>query len=66
MGKSFLTGSPVLLAFSWCILMALNVTFSNVWGILLKEWKGVSTRTITVLITGLVVLIFSLVFPNLF
>lgn len=33
MGKSFLTGSPVLLAFSWCILMALNVTFSNVWGI---------------------------------
>ena len=66
MGKSFLTESPVLLAFSWCILMALNVTFSNVWGILLKEWKGVSTRTITVLITGLVVLIFSLVFPNLF
>lgn len=58
MGKSFLTESPVLLAFSWCILMALNVTFSNVWGILLKEWKGVSTRTITVLITGLVVLIF--------
>ena len=66
MGKSFLTGSPVLLAFSWCILMALNVTFSNVWGILLKEWKGVSTQTITVLVTGLVVLIFSLVFPNLF
>ena len=66
MGKSFLTESPVLLAFSWCILMALNVTFSNVWGSLLKEWKGVSTRTITVLITGLVVLIFSLVFPNLF
>ena len=66
MGKSFLNGSPELLAFSWCILMALNVTFSNVWGILLKEWKGVSTRTITVLITGLVVLIFSLVFPNLF
>ena len=25
MGKSFLTESPVLLAFSWCILMALNV-----------------------------------------
>ena len=66
MGKSFLTGSPVLLAFSWCILMALNVTFSNVWGIILKEWKGVSTKTITVLVCGLVILIFSLVFPNLF
>ena len=66
MGKSFLTESPVLLAFSWCILMALNVTFSNVWGIILKEWKGVSNKTITVLIAGLIVLIFSLVFPNLF
>ena len=66
MGKSFLTESPVLLAFSWCILMALNVTFSNVWGIILKEWKGVSNKTITVLIAGLIVLVFSLVFPNLF
>ena len=44
--------------------MALNVTFSNVWGIILKEWKGVSNKTITVLIAGLIVLIFSLVFPN--
>lgn len=40
MGKSFLADSPLLLAFSWSILMSLNVTFSNVWGILLKEWKG--------------------------
>ena len=60
MGKSFLAESPVLLAFSWCILMALNVTFSNVWGIILKEWKGVSAKTITVLVCGLLVLIFSL------
>ena len=65
-GKSFLTESPVLLAFSWCILMALNVTFSNIWGIVLKEWKEVSAKTIGVLITGLAILIFSLVFPNLF
>lgn len=65
-GKSFFTEGSVIAAFSWCILMALNVTFSNVWGILLKEWKGVSTKTITVLISGLVILIFSLVFPNLF
>lgn len=65
-GKSFLTESPVLLAFSWCILMALNVTFSNIWGIVLKEWKGVSAKTIGMLITGLAILIFSLVFPNLF
>ena len=32
MGKSFLSDSPILLAFSWSILMSLNVTFSNVWG----------------------------------
>ena len=61
MGKSFLTDSPVLLAFSWSILMSLNVTFSNVWGILLKEWKGVSNTTITVLVLGLVVLISSII-----
>ena len=33
LGKGFLTDSPSLLTFSWCILMALNVVFSNVWGV---------------------------------
>jgi L-rhamnose-H+ transport protein len=66
MGKSFLEPGGVMAAFSWCILMALNVTFSNVWGILLKEWKGVSKTTVLALAAGLTVLIFSLVFPNLF
>ncbi len=61
MGKSFLTGSPILLAFSWSILMSLNVTFSNVWGILLKEWKGAGKATIAVLIVGLLILISSIV-----
>ena len=65
MGKSFLTTNSVMMAFSWCILMTLNITFSNVWGIILKEWKGVKKKTIAILITGLVVLIFSLVFPNI-
>ncbi|MDR2138113.1 MAG: L-rhamnose/proton symporter RhaT [Tannerella sp.] len=66
MGKSFLEAGSVMMAFSWCILMALNVTFSNIWGILLKEWKGASKITVLVLVAGLTVLIFSLVFPNLF
>ena len=57
LGKGFLAASPVLLTFSWCILMSLNVTFSNVWGILLKEWKGCTPKTITVLVIGLAVLI---------
>jgi len=65
LGKSFLTESPVLLAFSWCILMSLNVLFSNVWGIILKEWKGVGQKTIIVLIIGLALLIFSIIFPQL-
>ena len=48
------------------ILMALNVTFSNVWGIILREWRGASRKTVGVLVCGLAILIFSLVFPNLF
>lgn len=61
MGKSFLTDSPALLAFSWSILMSLNVVFSNLWGILLKEWKGCSPRTIRVLVIGLITLVASIV-----
>jgi L-rhamnose-H+ transport protein len=60
-GKSFLTGSPALLAFSWSILMALNVTFSNVWGIVLKEWKGAGRLTTVVLAAGLLALISSII-----
>ncbi|WP_080904441.1 L-rhamnose/proton symporter RhaT [Parabacteroides sp. Marseille-P3160] len=60
-GKSFLTGNAMLLAFSWSILMSLNVIFSNVWGILLKEWKGAAPKTIIVLIFGLLVLIASII-----
>ena len=65
LGKGFLAGSAVLLTFSWCILMSLNVTFSNVWGIILKEWKGCSKKTIAVLLCGLAVLIFSIFLPYL-
>ena len=61
MGKSFLMDSPVLLAFSWSIMMGLNVTFSNVWGMLHKEWKGVSGSTISVLLLGLAILISSII-----
>lgn len=44
LGKGFLITSPALLTFSWCILMSLNVTFSNVWGIILKSGKDVHQR----------------------
>lgn len=65
MGKSFLSSSPLLLAFSWSILMSLNVVFSNVWGILLKEWKGCNGKTVSVLIIGLLILILSVFAPSI-
>ena len=65
MGKSFLQDSPVMLAFSWSILMSLNVLFSNVWGILLKEWKGSGQKTIVVLSIGLSLLVLSIIFPQI-
>ncbi len=65
LGKGFLTESPTLMTLSFCILMALNVVFSNVWGIILKEWKGCSSKTITVLVIGIAVLIVSCFLPQL-
>ncbi|MCC8113153.1 MAG: rhamnose/proton symporter RhaT [Bacteroidales bacterium] len=65
LGKGFLTDSPTLYTLSFCILMALNVVFSNVWGIILKEWRGCSRSTIAVLIVGIVILIVSSFLPQL-
>ena len=65
MGKSFFSTSVVMLAFTWSILLSLNIVFSNVWGVILNEWKGVTTKTIIVLISGILLLIFSLVLPNI-
>jgi L-rhamnose-H+ transport protein len=57
MGRSQLP--PEMVAFAWSILMALNIAFSNIWGLLLNEWKGVGRKTIIILITGIIVLILS-------
>ena len=65
LGKGFLTESPTLMTLSFCILMALNVTFANLWGIILKEWKGCSKKTIAVLVLGIVVLVLSSFLPEL-
>ncbi|MDD4284915.1 MAG: L-rhamnose/proton symporter RhaT [Fermentimonas sp.] len=66
MGQSFFEPDSVMMAFSWSILMSLNVVFSNVWGIILKEWKGAGKKAITFLALGMAVLILSLIIPNLF
>lgn len=65
LGRSFFEAGSAMDTLAFCILMALNVTFSNVWGIILKEWKGCSKKTIAVLITGIAVLIISSFLPEL-
>jgi L-rhamnose-H+ transport protein len=66
MGQSFFEPDSVMMAFSWSILMSLNVVFSNVWGVILKEWKGAGKNAIIFLAIGMATLIFSLIIPNLF
>lgn len=63
MGKSMMPADIAI--FSWSILMALNISFSNIWGIILKEWKGVSRKTMVVLVIGIIVLILSTFIVNL-
>ena len=65
LGKGFLTESPTLMTLSFCVLMALNVTFANVWGIILKEWRGCTKKTIAVLVLGLCILVLSSFLPEL-
>ena len=65
LGRSFFEADGTMDTLSFCILMALNVVFSNVWGIILKEWKGCSQKTIAVLVCGIVVLIISSFLPQL-
>ena len=64
LGRSFFESGSAMDTLAFCILMALNVTFSNVWGIILKEWKGCSRKTIIVLVTGILVLILSSFLPE--
>ena len=65
LGKNFLLSSPALLTLSFCILMALNVVFSNIWGIILQEWKGCSKKVIAILILGVIILMISPFIPQL-
>ena len=65
LGRSFFETGSTMDTLAFCILMALNVIFSNVWGIILKEWKGCSKKTIIVLVAGIAVLIISSFLPEL-
>jgi L-rhamnose-H+ transport protein len=45
----------------WTVFMSSQIVFSSIWGILLREWKGASQRTRTLLKTGLAILVVSMV-----
>jgi L-rhamnose-H+ transport protein len=44
-------------ASSWILHMAFIILVANGWGIILKEWKGVSSKTRTTIILGILVII---------
>lgn len=46
-------------ASSWILHMAFIILVANLWGFALKEWKGVSTKTRTTIIIGVVTIILS-------
>jgi L-rhamnose-H+ transport protein len=42
---------------SWALHMASIIIFANLWGLVLKEWRGTSTRTKTLVTVGIALLI---------
>ena len=44
---------------SWTIHMAFIIVFSNLWGLAFKEWKGAGRRAYGLIVSGIVILIFS-------
>jgi len=46
-------------ASSWILHMAFIILVANMWGFVLKEWKGVSTKTRTTILLGILAILFS-------
>ena len=55
MGESKLGNGPS----SWILHMAFIILVANMWGLLLKEWKGAGTKTIRTIIAGIAIIILS-------
>lgn len=55
MGESKLGNGPS----SWILHMAFIILVANMWGLVLKEWKGVSSKTNRTIITGIIIIILS-------
>lgn len=48
-------------ASSWILHMAFVILIANMWGILLKEWNGVSRKTTITFMTGIITIILSVI-----
>jgi L-rhamnose-H+ transport protein len=46
-------------ASSWILHMAFIILIANMWGLLLKEWKGVSKKTRSTVLAGVLTIIFA-------
>jgi L-rhamnose-H+ transport protein len=46
-------------ASSWILHMAFIILIANAWGLVLKEWKGVSKKALTTVIVGILTIILS-------
>lgn len=46
---------------SWTLHMAFIIVFSNIWALILREWKGASRRTLTIIVCGILVVVLSTV-----
>lgn len=46
-------------ASSWILHMAFIILIANVWGLVLKEWKGVSRKTLITVLAGILTIIIS-------
>lgn len=55
MGESKLGNGPS----SWILHMAFIILVANMWGLVLKEWKGVSKKTSATIIAGIITIIIS-------
>ncbi|MFV0606883.1 MAG: L-rhamnose/proton symporter RhaT [Niabella sp.] len=55
MGESRLGNGPS----SWILHMAFIILIANVWGLILKEWKGTSRKTLTTVVLGIIVILLS-------
>lgn len=56
MGESKMGNGPS----SWILHMAFIILIANLWGVIIKEWKGVSGKTISTIVAGMIVMFLSI------